>query len=119
MFDKEAKSWVKKHTKIDYQASYGELPIEPSATKSYKAGAKFAYNKANEWHFPSKGEYPKEDTAEEETLYLLWFGLDDSDYITGLFSRGRFWCFDSGWFEASEVVAWKEIVRAERPKGSK
>ena len=75
-----------------------------------KEGIEFGYNKANEWHYPSKGELPKEDTVEKETLYLLWFGLDDSDYMTGLFSHGRFWCFDSGWFETNEVVAWKEIV---------
>ena len=47
MFEKEAKNWVKEHTEIDYKASYGEFPIEPSATKSFKAGAEFGYNKAN------------------------------------------------------------------------
>ena len=49
MFEKEAKNWVKEHTEIDYKASYGEFPIEPSATKSFKAGAEFGYNKANEY----------------------------------------------------------------------
>ena len=76
----------------------------------FQKGAKFGYNKANEWHYPSKGELPKEDTAEKETLYLLWGGADDSDYISGVFSHGRFWCFDSGWFEVNEIVAWKEII---------
>jgi len=80
---------------------------------SLKDGANDGYNKANEWHYPSKGELPKEDTAEKETLYLLWFGLDDSDYMTGLFSHGRFWCFDRGWFDTNEVIAWKEIVLPE------
>ena len=75
-----------------------------------KESAVLGYNKANEWHYPSKGELPKEDTAEKETIYLLWFGLDDSNYMTGVFSHGRFWCFDSGWYETNEVIAWKEIV---------
>lgn len=46
MFEKEAKKWVKEHTEIDYKASYGEFPEEPSAIKSFKAGAEFGYNKA-------------------------------------------------------------------------
>lgn len=78
--------------------------------KGFQNGAEFAYNKANEWYYVKDGDLPKEDTAEKETLYLLWFGLDDSDYLTGLFLHGRFWCFDSGWFETNEVIAWKEIV---------
>lgn len=85
----------------------------------YTDGFKDGYNKANEWHYPSKGELPKEDTAEKETLYLLWFGLDDSDYMTGVFSHGRFWCFDSGWYETNEVIAWKEIVPPSLDKGKK
>ena len=48
MFEKEAKKWVKEHTEIEYKASYGEFPKEPSAMKSFKAGAEFGYNKANE-----------------------------------------------------------------------
>lgn len=28
--------------------------------QSFKDGAEFGYNKVNEWHYPSKGEYPKE-----------------------------------------------------------
>lgn len=48
MFEKEAKKWVKEHTEIEYKASYGEFPKEPSAIKSFKAGAEFGYNKAKE-----------------------------------------------------------------------
>ena len=48
MFEKEAKKWVKEHTEIDYKASYGEFSKEPSAIKSFKAGAEFGYNKCFE-----------------------------------------------------------------------
>ena len=48
MFEKEAKKWVKENTEIEYKASYGEFSIEPSAEKSFKAGAEFEYNKAKE-----------------------------------------------------------------------
>ena len=27
----------------------------------FYCGAEFGYNKANEWHYPSKGEYPEEN----------------------------------------------------------
>lgn len=86
---------------------------ENSEEESFYTGYVEGYlecQKANEWHYPSKGELPKEDTAEKETLYLLRYGLDDRDYMTGVFSHGRFWCFDSGWYETNEVIAWKEIV---------
>jgi len=84
----------------------------------WQDGAEFGYNKANEWHYVKDGDLPKEDTAEKETLYLLWFGLDDSDYMTGVFSHGRFWCFDSGWYETNEVIAWQEIVPPSEPMRS-
>ena len=126
MFEKEAEEWVKENmdccktdNSVNQPIPYFDEEERCVAKSAFQDGAEFGFNKANEWHYPSKGELPKEDTAEKETLYLLWFGLDDSDYITGVFARGRFWCFDSGWFEASEVVAWKEIVCAERPKESK
>lgn len=48
MFKKEAKKWVKENTETDYKASYGEFSIEPSAKKSFSAGAEFGYNKAKE-----------------------------------------------------------------------
>lgn len=48
MFEKEAKKWVKENTETEYKASYGEFSIEPSAKKSFSAGAEFGYNKAKE-----------------------------------------------------------------------
>ncbi len=113
MFEKEAEKWVRENTHTEHSASFGEVKVEPSAEKGFVAGAEFGYNKANEWHYPSKGELPKEDTAEKETIYLLCFGSDDSDCMTGVFSHSRFWCFDSGWLETNEVIAWKEIVLPE------
>ena len=111
MKDEEMAEEYRKDLKSKFLLSEPQLDL---ACQGFKDG----YNKANEWHYPSKGEYPKEDTAEKETLYLLWFGLDDSDYMTGIFSHGGFWCFDSGWYETNEVIAWKEIVLPELPKES-
>ena len=104
MFEKESQDYAMREV-----APRHELYADYEKVKMiWQDGAEFGYNKANEWKYVKDGDLPKEDTAEKETLYLLWFGLDD--YMTGLFSHGRFLCFDSGWFETNEVVAWKEIV---------
>ena len=71
-----------------------------------------ALEKANEWHYPSKGELPKEDKR-----YLCKIKAFVGSGIT-------YECFDydseySSWKGASgEVIAWKEIVLPELPKES-
>lgn len=125
MFEKEAKKWVKEHTETDYKASYGEFPIEPSATKSFKAGAVFGYNKANEWNFVKDGLPPKSGK------YLVYTGGDpftlDFDSETGAFGYWRLDVSDDygirdttfvtvAELNEDEVIAWKEIVLPELPK---
>ena len=64
MFEKEAEEYVSKirHDVINWDGAkpeerfYNEIKFK----QAYLAGAEFGYNKANEWHYPSKGEYPKE-----------------------------------------------------------
>ena len=64
MFEKEAEEYVRKirHDVINWGGTepeerfYNEIKFK----QAYLAGAEFGYNKANEWHYPSKGEYPKE-----------------------------------------------------------
>ena len=64
MFEKEAEEYVRKirHDVINWDGAepeerfYNEIKFK----QAYLAGAEFGYNKANEWHYPSKGEYPKE-----------------------------------------------------------
>ena len=64
MFEKEAEEYVRKirHDVINWDGAepeerfYNEIKFK----QAYLAGAEFGYNKSNEWHYPSKGEYPKE-----------------------------------------------------------
>ena len=64
MFEKEAEEYVRKirHDVINWDGKepeerfYNEIKFK----QAYQQGAEFGYNKANEWHYPSKGEYPKE-----------------------------------------------------------
>lgn len=114
MFEKEVKKWVKEHTEIEYKASYGEFPKEPSAIKSFKAGAEFGYNKANEWHYV-KDKFPPENvplniiTLDKNKKRRLWVG----EYKGG---NGEYW---SGYFNHFIDVpyAWKEIVLPELKEG--
>ena len=56
MFEKEAEAYA-----IENWEYYEEGKNDSKELKqAYLAGAEFGYNKANEWHYPSKGEYPKE-----------------------------------------------------------
>lgn len=77
--------------------------------QAFLAGAEFSYNKANEWHYPSKGEYPKEC----DNVLCCCKAVDDKFYsightIIGGDNKIRWW--SSNRPEELEVYAWKEIV---------
>ena len=81
------------------------------ARKSYKdgfkEGAEFGYNKANEWHYPSKGEYPKE--CENVLCYCVDIkSCNIGHTIIGGDNKIRWW--SSGRSEKLKVYAWKEIT---------
>lgn len=99
MFEKEAKKWVKEHTEIEYKASYEEFSKEPSAIKSFKAGAEFGYNKANEWHDLQKdpNDLPK------HTKQVI--GYCRGDYYDVCFFNGKKLVGHG----ESDFLKWKEI----------
>ena len=69
-----------------------------------------------EWHYPSKGEYPKDEFTDEYTkprlpsaykqFYCLCLG---DDYLMGKYMRGLFHTVE-GQYSLNEIIAWKEIV---------
>ena len=75
-----------------------------------KQGAELGYNKANEWHYPSKGEYPKE--CENVLCYckcrteIKFYAIGHT--IIGGDNTIRWWSNDRS--EKLNVIAWKEIV---------
>ncbi len=74
----------------------------------FQYGAEFGYNKANEWHYPSKGEYPK-----ERQLVLGIF--QPSEFYTPtelVFYEKELDCWSNqmGESEYHNIYAWKEIV---------
>ena len=107
MFEKEAEEAGNEKIKGDYQ-------FARCARKSYKDGfkdgAEFGYNKANEWYYPSKGEYPKE--GEDVLCYCkcrteIKFCCIGHTIIGGD-NKIRWWSSDRS--EKLNVYVWKEIV---------
>lgn len=73
-------------------------------------------NKANEWHYPSKGEYPKE--CEDVLCYCkcrteIKFCCVGHTIIGGD-NKIRWWSSDRS--EKLNVIAWKEIAHPEEIK---
>ena len=112
MFEKEAEEYREKEKDKGYYWVTQEMEqseLDTIVDESFKDGAEFGYNKANEWHYPSKGEYPKDNS-----FVLVWtenggittnYGKEYSDGIP-----------ENGLFEGihiSDVIAWKEIVLPE------
>lgn len=103
MFEKEAEEYS------DW--FWGASPSEIRAIEqAYLAGAEFGYNKANEWHYPSKGEYPKE--CENVLCYckcrteIKFCSVGHT--IIGGDNKIRWWSSDRS--EKLKVYAWKEIT---------
>ena len=126
MFEKEAEEAGNEKIKGNYQ-------FARCARKSYKDGfkdgAEFGYNKAfveadknlkaivadfnraNEWLYPSKGEYPKE--CENVLCYCYCKGTEIKfccvgHTVTGGDNKIRWWSNNKT--EELHVIAWKEIV---------
>ena len=102
MFEKEAEEYA------DW--FWGASPSAQRAIKqAYQQGAEFGYNKANEWHYPSKGEYPKE--YENVLCYCKVVNVKFycvGHTIIGGDNKIRWWSSDGS--EKLKVYAWKEIT---------
>jgi hypothetical protein len=64
--------------------------------EGFQDGAEFGYNKANEWHYPAKGEFPKKSG----NYILAFYGAKDS------VANGKP-CCEEIYFDA-ELLRWKE-----------
>jgi len=114
MFEEEAEEWADEMYPCDGQAQLYLLE-----------GAYFGYNKANEWHYPSKGELPKCDEETQLMFYVNCYYEIGGETITrkrivlGYYKKS-FLRDDKLFVEKSRgyedehlpqaVIAWKEIV---------
>ena len=102
MFEKEAEEWWNN----EYFPS-----LYDNVSEVWQEGAEFGYNKANEWHYPSRGEYPKEN-LECLCIDKVWTGQTFTTILKccdGVFVDGNGTSYD--------VIAWKEIVLPELKEG--
>ena len=110
MFEKEAEEYVD----LSGNRNYTE--------RAFKDGAEFGYNKANEWNYPSKGEYPND--FEDVLIYFLteddakdcvrgWYEYDfeNDKHIFKYLNILEIQC-------PKTVFAWKKLVFPELPKES-
>lgn len=102
MFEEEAKEYS------DW--FWGASPSEIRAIEqAYQKGAEFGYNKANEWHYPAKGKYPKE--CENVLCYCKVVNVKFycvGHIVVGGDNKIRWWSSDRS--EKLNVYAWKEIT---------
>ena len=128
MFEKEAEEYAIENYET---CLYDDLPYtndSKAIEQAFENGAEFGYNKAfveadknlkaivadfnkaNEWHYPSKGEYPKE--GENVLCYckcrteIKFYSIGHT--IIGGDNKIRWWSSDRS--EKLNVYAWKEIV---------
>lgn len=106
--DKLAEEWLDERYLKD-------MGVRRPYKEAYKTGFQDGYNKANEWHYPSKGEYPKE--CENVLCYCKVVNVKFycvGHIIAGGDNKIRWWSNDRS--EKLNVYAWKEITP---PKGIK
>ena len=107
MFEKEAEEYYENVTVGTFQECTENFA--DAVLTAYKDGAEFGYNKANEWHYPSKGKYPKE--LESVWCYCKGLGFKFccvGHIIIGGDNKVR-WRANNKTEELC-VIAWKEIV---------
>lgn len=112
MFEKEAEEYIKEHTFFDEE--YGVQSLDVVSKTIFKDGAEFGYNKANEWLYPSKGEYPKD---EKEVLVYMWGSFYIGSYKQYTDDNNA-WHFNDFDEESEQITAWKEIVPPSEPMRS-
>ena len=123
MFEKEAEEYRENKRHKSFREDVGNVQIDYNAylnnlANAFKDGAEFGYNKANEWHYPSKGEYPKD----ENNVLCILCEFENNNLEVGYYSQKEYererWRFSEyNTPDDSEcdwgVSAWKEIVLPE------
>ena len=131
MFEKEAQ---RSFAELDDRGVGDDWSIEESYVNGFSNGAVLGYNKANEWHYPSKGELPQ---CDEETQLIFYVNcyyevggetLIRKRTVLGFYQKSflnddvKLFVEKSKGYEdehlPKDVIAWKEIVLPKLPKES-
>lgn len=99
MFEKEAEEYATENWEYYEEGKNDSKELK----QAYLAGAEFGYNKANEWHYPSKGEYP---THSNRVLVFTDEGVGFGIYGLDYKGNKKWYTYDTDF----DVIAWKEIT---------
>ena len=115
MFEKEAEEYAM----TEVNGTFAEMDVYE---KCFKDGAEFGYQKGlevkinmttlsdypmkDEWHYPSKGEYPKD---EKQVLVYMWGSFYIGSYKQYTDDNNT-WHFNDFDEESEQITAWKYIV---------
>lgn len=107
MFEKEAEEYAIDNYENCLYDDFLYTNDSRAREQSFRDGAEFGYNKANEWHYVKDGDYPKKGVylvAWKRTHHVEEYG--EWGFDVDLFNA------DEGYFEGvgDFVIAWKEIV---------
>lgn len=112
MFEKEAKEYT--HTKHCEKCGTGHCEKKCILVKddyeTFKDGAEFGYNKANEWHYVKDGDLPKKVDDYVTNIGILTY----DSYGNGVYKWHTPHCRACDYadvVEDDEVIAWCEIPK--------
>jgi hypothetical protein len=132
MFEKEAEEIEKEAIKWVKDVFPNDEFKQSGISRALVEFAEFGYNKANEWHYPSKGELPKCDEETQLIFYVnCYYEVGDETKIRkrtvlGFYKKSfmnddvKLFVEKSKGYEeehlSKDVIAWKEIVLPKEKK---
>ena len=105
MFEKEAEEYREEWQNKGYyfvSQEMEQIELDDIVDATFKDGAEFGYNKANEWH------YVKDELPELYKDVLVVFS--QGDYDVKRLTNHNEWVGRGSWCSLTDVIAWKEIV---------
>lgn len=101
MFKKEAHEFQKQIQQeyLDLGKNGAYPPLWERIGELWQKGAEFGYNKANEWHYPSKGELPK-----DLCLVIACFWELGKKQVREVYFDSKYFCYHG---KHIEPVAWQ------------
>lgn len=119
MFEKEAEKYAH-----DFHIRQHEHGKSKSVDEVWQDGAEYGYNKANEWHYPGKGDLPQCDENTQLIFYVKDWGVIRNDYYyhfaLGFYrppfviDGGKMFVEESKGYSCEHspeyVIMWKELV---------
>ena len=122
MFEKEAEEYAHtKHCKKCSSHCEKKCILVKDDYETFKQGAEFGYNKANEWHYVKDGDLPNKELEEKQLLVRVRNYTEDC--IFAYYMKDKYYSKNGKRFysdidcdypiDIEDIIAWKEIVLPE------